>query len=79
MARYGRKLEELRGLVQQLAAIDALGSEQQREQLQALVDQVMVVKHTLQLTVLAIITGVAYPTCHHGNRSVLNWLLAMKE
>ncbi|BDA41836.1 DNA repair protein RecN [Coccomyxa sp. Obi] len=40
VARYGLKLEELRGLVQQLAAIDALGSEQQRDQLQALVDQV---------------------------------------
>ncbi|CAL8460865.1 g396 [Coccomyxa elongata] len=40
MARYGQKLEELRGLAQQLTAIDALGSEQQREQLQALVDQV---------------------------------------
>ncbi len=40
VARYGQKLEELRGLAQQLTAIDALGSKQQREQLQALVDQV---------------------------------------
>lgn len=40
MAHYGQRLEELRGLAQQLAAIDALGTEQQRDQLQALVDQV---------------------------------------
>ncbi len=40
MARYGQKLEELRGLAQQVTAIDALGTEEQREQLQDLVDQV---------------------------------------
>lgn len=37
---YGRRLEALRGAHSQLAALNALGSEAQRQQLQALVDQV---------------------------------------
>ncbi|EIE25588.1 P-loop containing nucleoside triphosphate hydrolase protein [Coccomyxa subellipsoidea C-169] len=40
VARYGQKLEELRGLAQQVTAIDALGTKEQREQLQDLMDQV---------------------------------------
>lgn len=40
VAQYTEKLEQLRAAHAQLAAIDALGNEEQRERLQALVDQV---------------------------------------
>ena len=40
LGQYVDKLEQLRAAHSQLAAIDALGSEEQRERLQALVDQV---------------------------------------
>ena len=39
VAQYTEKLEQLRTAHAQLAAIDALGSQEQRERLQALVDQ----------------------------------------
>ena len=41
VAHYAEKLEQLRGAHAQLAAIDALGSEEQRQRLQDLVDQVI--------------------------------------
>ena len=41
VAQYADKLEQLRGAHAQLAAIDALGSEEQRQRLQDLVDQVI--------------------------------------
>ena len=40
VGQYTEKLEQLRVAHAQLAAIDALGNEEQRERLQALVDQV---------------------------------------
>lgn len=40
VAQYTEKLELLRAAHAQLAAIDALGNEKQRERLQALLDQV---------------------------------------
>ena len=40
VAQYTEKLEQLRAAHAQLAAIDALGSEEQRERLQALANQV---------------------------------------
>lgn len=45
MAQYAAKLEQLRVAHAQLAAIDALGSEEHRGRLQALVDQVII--HTV--------------------------------
>ena len=41
VAQYAEKLEQLRGAHAQLAAIDALGSEEQRQRLQDLVNQVI--------------------------------------
>lgn len=40
VAQYAEKLDQLRAAHAQLAAIDKLGNEKQREKLQALVDQV---------------------------------------
>lgn len=68
VARYGRRLEELRGLAQQLVAIDALGTEEQREQLQTLVDQVC----RWQLRRLTILHETPFPT---RQRSCLTGLL----
>lgn len=42
VAQFSGRLDELRSKQQQLAAIDALGSEEQRGELQALVDQVSI-------------------------------------
>ncbi len=41
MAQYAEKLEHLRGAHAQLAAIDALGSKEQRQRLQDLVNHVI--------------------------------------
>ena len=40
VGQYVGRLEQLRAAHSQLAAVDALGSQEQRERLQALVDQV---------------------------------------
>jgi hypothetical protein len=63
---FNQKLNELRSKQQQLAAIDALGSEEQREELHGLVDEVCYVLRPVVAKLSARVMWV-------GSRVQLNW------